>query len=113
MDYMYSIIAVFGMTAIIGMYLLSMVLRNKETPKSISIMHGFFAFTALILLSVYVFGHSPGPTASLIVFIVAAMGGSILIYRDVTGKTIPKWLAIGHGMIALTGFSLLLLFAFA
>ncbi len=113
MEFMYSIIAIFGLTAILGMYLLSMVLRNKSTPKSVSFMHGLFAFTALILLSVYVFGHSPGPTSSLIVFIVAAMGGFILIYRDITGKSIPKWLAIGHGMIAVTGFVLLVLFACA
>ena len=113
MEFMYSIIAIFALTAILGMYLLSLVLRNKTTPKGVSFMHGLFAFTALILLSVYVFGNSPGPTSSLIVFAVAAMGGFILIYRDITGKSIPKWLAIGHGLIAVTGFALLLLFAFA
>lgn len=95
------------------MYLLSLVLRNKSTPKAVSMIHGLFAFTSLILLTVYVVGESAGPIESLIVFCVAATGGGILIYRDISGKTIPKWLAIGHGLMALTGYGLLLLYAFS
>jgi hypothetical protein len=113
MEFIYGIISVFSLTAILGLYLLSLVLRNKTTPKAVSVLHGLFAFTALILLSVYVLGQSPGPVESLIVFCVAAMGGIVLIYRDITGKTIPKALAIGHGLLAITGFILLLVYAFA
>ena len=108
----YAAIAILGMTAILGMYLLSLILRTKSTPKGITIVHGLLAATALVLLIVYCVGHKPGPWISLIVFIVAASGGFILNYRDITGKSVPKWLGIVHGLIAIVGFALLLCFAF-
>ena len=89
METIYTAIAIFGMTAILGMYLLSLVLRDKQTPKGISILHGFFAVAGLVLLIIYCVGNEPGPVASIIVFSLAALGGFILIYKDVTGKKIP------------------------
>jgi len=111
MSFIYSTITIFGLTALLGMYLLSMILRGKTTPKGVSMMHGLLAVTALILLFVYAGLHPPGPIASIIVFCMAATGGIVLIYRDVTEKPIPKWLGIGHGLLAITGFVLLILFA--
>jgi hypothetical protein len=35
--------------------------------------------------------------------------GIVLITRDVTGKSLPKWLSIGHGLIAIAGFVFLLM----
>ncbi len=107
----YTAIAIFGMTAILGMYLLSFVLRDKETPKAISMTHGVFAVTGLVLLIVYCFGDSPGPIASIVVFSIAAIGGFILIYKDITGQKIPKWLGIVHGVTAVVGFAFLIVFA--
>jgi hypothetical protein len=94
------------------MYLLSLILRTKSTPKGVTILHGLLAVVALILLIVYSVGHTPGPWASITVFAVAASGGLILAYRDLTGKSVPKWLGIVHGLTAITGFALLLCFAF-
>lgn len=111
MGTIYAAIAVFGMTAILGMYLLSLILRNKSTPKGITIIHGVFAVVALVLLIVYCVGHSPGPWVSITVFIVAATGGFILNYRDITGKSVPKWLGIVHGVTSIAGFVLLVFFA--
>ena len=112
MAILYTSVAILGMTAILGMYLLSLVLRNKSTPKGITIIHGFLAVVALILLIVYCFGHTPGPWVSIIVFVVAASGGFIMNYRDITGKSVPKWLGIVHGLTAIAGFALLIYFAF-
>ena len=111
MSFIYSTITIFGLTAILGMYLLSMILRGKTTPKGVSMMHGILAVTALILLFVYAGLNPPGPVPSIIAFCLAAMGGLVLIYRDVTDKPIPKWLGIGHGLLAITGFVLLVLYA--
>lgn len=112
MGTIYAAIAIFGMTAIFGMYLLSLVLRTKSTPKGVTIIHGLLAVVALILLIVYCVGHTPGPWLSITVFLVAASGGFILNYRDITGKSVPKWLGIVHGLTAVAGFALLLCFAF-
>ncbi|MDB5228044.1 MAG: hypothetical protein JWN78_2237 [Bacteroidota bacterium] len=109
---LYSIIGLFALGAIGGMYLLALVLQNKETPKAVALIHGAFVATALILLIVYSRSNGPGFTESIVLFVVAATGGAYLFLRDVTGKSIPKWLAVGHGLIAVTGFVFLLYSAF-
>lgn len=109
---LYAAIAILGMTAIFGMYLLSLVLRSKSTPKGVTIIHGLLAVVAVVLLLVYSFGHKPGAWVSIIVFLLAASSGFILNYRDITGKSVPKWLGIVHGLTAIAGFVLLLYFAF-
>ncbi len=112
MGFIYSAVAVLGMTAIFGMYLLSLILRNKSTPKGVTIIHGVMAAIALVLLIIYCFGNSPSPWVSLIVFVLAAIGGFYINFKDISGKPVPKWFAVTHGVIALTGFGLLIFFAF-
>lgn len=51
------------------------------------------------------------PIAATIVFATAALGGSVLFGHDILVKPIPKWLAVGHALLAGTGFILLVLFA--
>ena len=109
---LYYIIAVFALAAILGMTLLSYVLKNKETPRGLMIMHGLFAATGLVLLLYYVFGNSPGPVESAVLFVIAALGGFVLAIKDITGKPVPKWLAVTHGLIAVSGFIMLLVFTF-
>lgn len=113
MNALYTIIGLFALGAIIGMYLLTLVLKNKKTPKAAAFIHGAFVGLALILLIIYVSRNAVAPVASLVLFIVAALGGFVLIYRDLMGKPIPKWLAVGHGLIAVTAFIFLLVHAFA
>jgi hypothetical protein len=107
----WTIIASFALTAIVGVMLIGYVLRTKDTPKGLAFIHGIFAVISLVLLIIYVSGDGPGPTASLTLFVIAATGGFILITRDIMRKTIPKWLAIAHGLIATTAFILLVIFA--
>ncbi|KTD11299.1 hypothetical protein [Legionella jamestowniensis] len=101
----------FSLAAILGIYLLSYVLTEKNTPKGVALIHGAAASVGLVLLIIYSLLYQT-PVASLLVFILAALGGLYLFYRDITGKEIPKFLAIGHGSIAVIGFILLLIFAF-
>jgi hypothetical protein len=111
MNTLYLVIALFALGALIGMYLLSLVLQKKETPKAIALIHGLFVAVALVLLIVYTSNH-PGPIESIVLFVLAALGGLVLFIRDLTGKPLPKWLALGHGLIAVAGFIFLLVFAF-
>src|SRR4051812_4746170 len=112
MNTLYLIIGMFALGALIGMYLLALVLQKKETPKFVAFIHGLFVAAALILLIVYNSKHGPGLMESIILFVIAALGGLTLITRDLTGKSLPKWLALGHGLIAVAGFIFLLVFAF-
>jgi hypothetical protein len=102
----------FFIAALLGIYLLTYVLQNKNTPKGVAFTHGPLAATGLIILIIYAILYHPKPWVSVIIFILAACGGFILMYRDITGKSIPKWLAIGHGVVAVIGFVSLLIFMF-
>ncbi len=104
-------IALFSLSAIFGLILISYVLRGKETPKGIVFLHGPLAGAALIILIIYVVKNTISPAPSMILFIVAAIGGVIMVIRDFTGKPVPKPLAVAHGLIAITGFVLLVIFA--
>jgi hypothetical protein len=112
MSTLYTVIGLFALGALIGLYLLALVLQNKETPKMVAFVHGIFVAVALILLIVYGLNHPPTPVESIVLFILAALGGLVLIVRDLVGKSIPKWLAVGHGVIAIVGFIFLLVYAF-
>lgn len=112
MNMIYTAIAIFGMTVILGIYLLSLILRDKKTPKGAAFVHGLFAVIGLVLLIVYSVGNDPGPIESIIAFVIAALGGFVLVYKDVTGKGTPKWLGIVHGLAAVIGYALLVVFAF-
>jgi hypothetical protein len=112
MGTIYIAIGFFALAALLGMYLLSFVLRGKETPKAIVFTHGPVAAIGIILLVVYLFKGGPDPWESLVLFVLAAMGGLYMISRDLTGRPIPRWLAVVHGLLAVTGFVLLLVFAF-
>lgn len=96
--------------ALLGGYLLSFVMFNKETPKGIAFIHGPLAAIGLVLLIVATVLYTPRPWVSLIIFLLAAGGGGILILRDITGKSLPKWLALIHGVAAITGIILLFIF---
>jgi hypothetical protein len=108
---LYAIIGLFALGALIGLYLLTLVLQKKETPKMAAFVHGIFVAIALILLIVYGINHPPTPIESIVLFVLAALGGLVLIFRDLTGKSLPKWLALGHGLIAIAGFIFLLVYA--
>jgi hypothetical protein len=110
MNNLYIAISVLALTAIIGTYLLSLLLRNRTIPTGAAIIHGLFAAVSLILIIVYCCGHEPGPWSSAISFSIAALGGFILAYKDLTRKKIPKWLGVAHGATALLGFFILVLF---
>lgn len=105
-------VVLFALAALLGGYLLTYVLQNKNTPKGIVFTHGPLAAVGLIILIVYALLYRPAPIVSIIIFILAALGGFTLVFRDITGKSIPKWLALGHGITAVIGFVCLIVFIF-
>ncbi|HEY0029877.1 MAG TPA: hypothetical protein VGC65_03885 [Bacteroidia bacterium] len=106
-------IALFSLAAILGLLLFGFVIKGKHTPKALVLTHGPLAIAGIILLVIYCTQNDPDPIDSLILFLIAASGGLILVARDLMGKTIPKWLAAIHGLLAVAGFSLLLMFQFS
>jgi hypothetical protein len=107
-----SAIAFFSLAALLGIFLLTFVLRSKQTPKAVAFTHGPLAAIGLVLLIIYTVQHRPAPIESLLLFVAAAAGGFVLIALDLTRTSVPKWLALLHGTIAAAGLILLLKFAF-
>ena len=106
-------IILFAIAALLGVILISKVLQNKETPKTVVYLHGIAAATALVLLIIaYVNLGESLLFTSLLIFVVATVGGLIMFGRDITNKPVPKWLAIVHALAAVTAFIILLYAAF-
>jgi hypothetical protein len=112
MKIIYTAIVVFGLTTLLGVYLISLVLRNKQTPKGIWLIHSLFSFAGLILLFFSLSVNMQGPVESTIVFVLAAFTGSYLFYKDITKLHPPKWIAVLQGILSILGYILLLSFAF-
>lgn len=113
MGMIYTAIALFGIAAVIGIYLLSFVLQKKETPKAMAIMHGLLAATALVILIVHTADTGADIIQIIVLFVITALGGIVLFARDIMGKSLPNGLAIVHGLLAVTGFIFLLVYAFS
>lgn len=107
----YAALVFFILAACLGLYLFSYVVQKKETPKAIAFIHGPLAATGLVLLILYFCWYNPKPVAALIVFLLAALGGLVLILRDIMGKSLPWWMALGHGLVGAAGIALLIVFA--
>lgn len=106
-------IVLFVIAAFFGLILLKSVLRNQPTPKPAVFAHGLIAAAGLVLLLYYVITHAEKlPIASLIVFVIAALGGFVMFFMDMSKKPIPKGIALIHAAAAVIGLVLLLLFTF-
>ncbi|MBA2657197.1 MAG: hypothetical protein H0U70_09510 [Tatlockia sp.] len=97
-------------TAILGVYLISYVVKNKNTPKGIAIIHGGLGWVGIAILAIYSFYH-PLNFISLGVLVAAALGGLLLFILDILGKKLPKIFVLSHGLVALMGIALLLIFS--
>lgn len=107
-------IILFAVAAIFGLILITSLLKKKEIPKLTAVIHGLVAATALVILIIFsVNSAGASPTLSVVLFIIAAIGGIILFARDLGKKPGPAWLALIHAGVAVISFLILLVFAFS
>ena len=111
----------FIITASIGAYLLTLVLKDKKRPIYIVAIHGIMAITSFALL-LYFSGSSVGgiqmgnikgvPNNSITFFGIAIVGGAYMFVRDkILKKGIQKWMPFVHAGAALAGIILLFVYA--
>jgi hypothetical protein len=111
---LYIAIALFALTALFGIRILLSVLRTEKAPRAVVYSHGLLAATSLGLLIYYgVQNPANYPKASIILFILAALGGFFMFYHDVKNKRLPIAVPFAHALIAVTAFIILLAFVFA
>lgn len=104
----YSSILFLSIAVFFGIALLAYVLGSKQTPKSLALAHGGAAFVGLVLAIVYALKGPPGAVQAAVLLAIAAAGGFFMFVRDLLGRSVPKWLAVTHGVLALGGLGFLL-----
>ena len=110
---LYVAVACFAGAGLLGLFLLSYVLRDIPTPKGLVFIHGPLAALGIVSLLVAWAISAQGPLLSLGLFIAAALGGFFLLYRDLARGRVPKSIALVHGSLALGALVLLLQFLFS
>lgn len=94
-----------------GLIMVSMLYKDRQPPRIITVIHGLAAATGIVLLILYTLNAVDGkPTTSLIIFILAALGGFTILALDLQRSKIPRALLFLHPVIAVIGLILLLLF---
>jgi hypothetical protein len=110
----YLAIALFAVSAALGLTILIKWLTKKNASKAVVFSHGGIAALALVLLIVYAIQHPDHfPKVSIGIFVIAALGGFYMFFRSMNNKTSPLVIAFVHALLALSGFISLLLFVFA
>lgn len=105
-------IILFIIAAIFGLIILTAILKNQSTPKKVVFTHGPIAALALILVIIYAAMGNADPLliTSIVLFIIAALGGLTLFTIDMRNKPIPKLIAVVHPILAAIALILLIIY---
>jgi ABC-type transport system involved in cytochrome c biogenesis permease subunit len=110
-------IILFGIAAVGGLTMAILRLRKPENPLPIglALAHGALAAAGLVALILAVVGAGTAAPdllkASLVIFVVAALGGFFLFSFQLRKKPIPVGVMVIHALAAVTAFALLLVTA--
>jgi hypothetical protein len=110
---LYATIVLFIISAILGLSILLKWLTSKHASRAVIYSHGIVAAVALIILIAYALRNPANyPKASVILFMIGALGGIYMFVDDLRKKNSPLWLAFVHALLAVGGLVTLLLFVF-
>ena len=104
-------ILLFAVAAVAGVTMAVMHFRGISPPRPILAgLHGFLAASGLVVLLLAVMKAGMGGTTGIALglFGLAALGGFILLSFHMRGRALPSGLVIGHGLLAVAAFLLLL-----
>jgi hypothetical protein len=107
----YAAIVIFLIASVFGLIVASAIVRNQPTPKPMVYLHGLFGAAALAIVVIYVLKNPDNnPAVSLVLLVIAALGGFVLFARDMSKKPGPLALVIIHALMAVSGVLGLILF---
>jgi hypothetical protein len=107
---LYVIIILFALAAVFGILILKNWILSTDTSRTTVYTHGIFAALALVLLVFYfIKNQQDNLKTSFILFVLAAIVGFYMFYKDLKGVFSPTWLGVVHGLVAVAGFIFLLL----
>jgi hypothetical protein len=102
----------FALAALGGLLMAGMRFKGApHPPMPLAVVHGLAAAAGLVTLLLAVTGGSVSghAKAALVVFVLAALGGFTLFAMHLQRKPLPKPVVLVHGLVAVTGFALLLI----
>lgn len=104
----------FALAALGGLTLAIMHIRKSGAPMSLSLIHGLVAAAGLILLILAMARAELGGLVmvSVVLFVVAAVGGLMLLATHLRSRPLPAPLIVVHGLVAAAAFAVLLSFLF-
>src|SRR5688572_3803812 len=90
MTLMYIAIGIFAAAAVFGVMILAKWLTKQDASRSVVYAHGAFAAVALVLLVIYALQNPDNyPKVGLVLFVLAALGGFYMFFRDLQKKMSP------------------------
>lgn len=97
---------------VFGVGLLISLAESKPLNKTLLYLHGTVVLTAIVLMAIYLllFSASPLLLASLMLLLMAAIGGFTLFTLGKKGRAIPIWLTIAHPLFAMFGVICLIVY---
>jgi hypothetical protein len=108
---MTTALVLFGIAAVGGLVMVTMVLRGAPRPPlALALLHGALAAAGLVALILVVVGPGAPSMArtALVVFLVAALGGFYLIAQHLQTKPLPVPVVLIHAAVAVVAFLILL-----
>ncbi len=105
-------IVLFIVAAILGLTVAVALFQKKETSKPVALTHGIIAAAGLVLL-IIIAAQSPVRllTIAIALFVVAALGGVVLLANDLRKKPGPLALVPVHAVVAAVALVLVLVVA--
>lgn len=105
-------IFLFAVAAVLGLIILIRWLTKREASRTVIYSHGLAAAIALVMLIVFAVNNPDHfPKVSIILFVIAALGGFYMFFRDLQKKSSPMAIAFVHALLAVGGFAALIYFA--
>jgi hypothetical protein len=110
----YLAIALFAVAAVLGLVILVSWLQKKNASRAVVYSHGIVAAAALLLVVFFSIQNTENfPKLSLTLFIISAIAGFYMFFRDLNHKMSPMVLAFVHALVAVAGFISLLVYTLA
>ena len=105
----------FGITACLGLYMLSRFFQGLKRQNAVMILHGMGAAVGIAILFYYSASelNSEVPYPSIFFFILAVFGGLFMAFWDkIAKRKMPKYFPLIHAGAAVAGFVTLAYYVF-
>lgn len=104
-------VLLFALAAVFGLTMAVLHFKGRTPPRpALAVFHGLFAASGLVVLLLAVMKAGMGGSSGIALglFVLAALGGFTLLSFHLRGRALPNGLVIGHGLLAVVAFVILL-----